>query len=100
MMPALNPLVFSNCWITSMLVEDGNDVNKIIDYLDSFNIETRPLWKPMHLQPFFNKYDFVGDFTSDKLFTHGICLPSDSKLSNDDIIFVTTKVIEYYASKK
>ena len=58
--------------------------------LERENIESRPLWKPMHLQPFFGKYDYVGSIISEDLFNRGVCLPSDSKMTKDE----QDKVIE------
>jgi dTDP-4-amino-4,6-dideoxygalactose transaminase len=49
------------------------------------NIEARPVWKPMHLQPFFAEYDFIGTGVGEKLFENGICLPSDTKMTDDDL---------------
>ena len=63
------------------------DRNKIIEVLESENIEARPVWKPMHLQPLYNKCDYVKKGTKDisaKLFEKGICLPSGSNLSKKD----------------
>ena len=48
------------------------------------NIETRPIWKPMHLQPIFKGYQFFGDNIAEQLFEQGICLPSGSNLTNED----------------
>jgi dTDP-4-amino-4,6-dideoxygalactose transaminase len=50
----------------------------------SENIESRPLWKPMHLQPVFEKYAYFGSKISENLFEKGLCLPSGSNLSSDD----------------
>jgi dTDP-4-amino-4,6-dideoxygalactose transaminase len=50
----------------------------------------------MHLQPFYSKYDFIGDRISDNLFYRGICLPSDSKLKDEDISFVSKKIISFF----
>ena len=58
--------------------------------LDENNIESRPIWKPMHLQPYFAQYDYVGDNVSDRLFENGLCLPSDTKMSDEDLNRVTT----------
>lgn len=74
-----------NYWLTSMLVENLDvNVNSIIDALESENIESRPLWKPMHLQPFFESFDFVGEGNCELLFNSGICLPSDTKMTVDE----------------
>jgi dTDP-4-amino-4,6-dideoxygalactose transaminase len=75
---------------------DPSKVIPLIEYLENFNIETRPLWKPMHLQPFYKDFIFFGNETSDSLFNHGLCLPSDSKLLSDDITFVINKVNEFF----
>ena len=48
------------------------------------NIESRPLWKPMHLQPIFKKYDYYGDNLAEELFNDGLCLPSGSNLTDED----------------
>lgn len=48
------------------------------------NIETRPLWKPMHLQPVFKDCPYYGETVSEDLFGAGLCLPSGSNLTNDD----------------
>jgi dTDP-4-amino-4,6-dideoxygalactose transaminase len=53
--------------------------------MEQENIETRPLWKPMHLQPIFVDCAFYGDGTSEQLFNDGICLPSGPTLTNEDI---------------
>jgi dTDP-4-amino-4,6-dideoxygalactose transaminase len=87
---------FSNCWLSSITLSHSNQVIPLIEYLEKFNIETRPLWKPMHLQPIFRDYIFVGNMTSDRLFNQGICLPSDSKLLDVDIEFVISKVNEFF----
>jgi len=53
--------------------------------LESENIEARPLWKPMHLQPVFNGSPFYGEKVSEGLFEKGLCLPSGSNLSSEDL---------------
>jgi len=95
MMPNDEKTYFANDWLTAILLKDKTKVIPLIEYLETFNIETRPLWKPMHIQPYYSTYDFVGDGTSETLFDHGICLPSDSKLTEEDIEFVATKINEF-----
>jgi dTDP-4-amino-4,6-dideoxygalactose transaminase len=58
--------------------------------LEKENIESRPIWKPMHMQPFFEKYDFIGEGVSEELFENGICLPSDTKISEGDLNRIVT----------
>lgn len=74
-----------NYWLSSMVIENETiTTNNVIDTLELHNIESRPLWKPMHLQPIFKKYEFVGKGYSEQLFNQGICLPSDTKMTYVD----------------
>jgi dTDP-4-amino-4,6-dideoxygalactose transaminase len=97
LMPASSKDSFSNCWLSSITLSDSSKVIPLIEYLELFNIETRPLWKPMHLQPFYQEFKFFGDKTSDRLFNQGLCLPSDSKLLDEDIRFVISKVNGFFS---
>ena len=62
--------------------------NNIMDALEKENIESRPVWKPMHMQPVFKDFDFIKncekDSISQELFENGICLPSDTKMTNEE----------------
>lgn len=82
------PGMFSNRWLTTVLIDPekskGLTREKIRLALDAENIESRPLWKPMHLQPIFEGMPFYGDGTSERLFDHGLCLPSGSNLVDED----------------
>lgn len=74
---------FSNRWLTALLVDQkqtGYDREALRLKLAEDNIESRPLWKPMHLQPVFEGTPFYGDGTSERLFRDGLCLPSGSNL--------------------
>lgn len=79
---------FSNFWLSTILINENrsNGVNRegIRLALEEKNIESRPLWKPMHLQPVFEKYPYYGSTVSEDLFKYGLCLPSGSNLSEDD----------------
>ncbi len=79
---------FSNRWLTAILIDppQNNNITRetIRLALDAENIESRPLWKPMHLQPIFSDTQFFGDGTSEKLFNQGLCLPSGSNLTTVD----------------
>ena len=79
---------FSNRWLTALLLhkqETGYDRETLRLKLGEDNIESRPLWKPMHLQPVFEGTPFYGDGTSEQLFQNGLCLPSGSNLSSEDL---------------
>ena len=78
----------SNYWLTCITVEPevaGFTREDIRLALDADNIESRPLWKPMHLQPVFKNAPFYGNGTSERLFEIGLCLPSGPTLTNRDI---------------
>lgn len=79
----------SNCWLTVILVE-GTDSEMARDgmlrRLESENIEARPVWKPMHLQPVFLGCKMYGGEVSEDLFRRGLCLPSGTSLDDDEIL--------------
>ena len=78
----------SNYWLTCITVEPevaGFTREDVRLALDADNIESRPLWKPMHLQPVFKKAPFYGNGTSERLFEIGLCLPSGPTLTNQDV---------------
>ncbi|EJS00701.1 DegT/DnrJ/EryC1/StrS family aminotransferase [Bacillus mycoides] len=74
-----------NYWLSSMTLNGKIRPIDVMEALEKENIESRPVWKPMHLQPFFEKYDFVGTDVSEKLFENGVCLPSDTKMTDEDL---------------
>jgi len=75
-----------NFWLSCLTLEETKvRPLDLMLALEEENIESRPVWKPMHLQPFFADYDFVGGSVAEDLFRDGICLPSDTKMSEDDL---------------
>lgn len=76
----------SNFWLSSILIDKTAPFTKaqFQKEMDNNNIETRPLWKPMHLQPVYKDFPYYGDNESELLFTKGLCLPSGSNLSDQD----------------
>lgn len=84
MMP-VNPWNEPNFWLSCITMTGRVKPMELIEALEAENIESRPVWKPMHLQPFFEKYDFIGSGVSEELFNDGVCLPSDTKMSQDDL---------------
>ena len=78
---------FSNFWLTTILIDDKKTGFTNTDLRLAFekeNIETRPLWKPMHLQPVFKSYPAYLNGVSESLFKKGLCLPSGSNLTNEE----------------
>lgn len=80
---------FSNRWLTTVLIDPEQTGGITRETLrlafEKDNIESRPLWKPMHLQPIFKDCPFYGDGTAEKLFDQGLCLPSGSNLTDADM---------------
>ena len=79
---------YSNRWLTTILIDPeknkGITSEQLRLALEAENIEARPLWKPMHLQPVFSHAPYFGHRTAEHLFNQGLCLPSGSNLSEDD----------------
>ncbi|WP_310556220.1 DegT/DnrJ/EryC1/StrS family aminotransferase [Flavobacterium sp.] len=79
---------FSNHWLSAILIDPTKTNGKTRDdlrlFLEKENIETRPLWKPMHLQPVFEKYPFYGNGIAGQLFENGLCLPSGSNTTVEE----------------
>ena len=91
-MNPLNPEGDANCWLSCMTIAKGSKVTKdmVLDALEEENIEARPIWKPMHLQPVFADCDFItlyegGKSLSEDIFDRGLCLPSDIKNTDEDM---------------
>lgn len=74
-----------NYWLSCMTLNGDVRPLDVMETLEKENIESRPIWKPMHMQPFFAEYDFVGDGVSEKIFKNGVCLPSDTKMNDEDL---------------
>ena len=86
-----------NYWLSCFVLPTQKQRDEVITGLQKRQIESRPLWKPMHLQPVFANHRYVGDSTSEHLFSHGLCLPSGDLLSEEDqteIIAVVKEVVE------
>lgn len=79
----------SNRWLSCILLKDIEERENVRLSLEKRDIESRPLWKPMHMQPIFKDAPFYGNETSENLFNRGLCLPSGSNLSQTDLEKVT-----------
>ena len=104
-MNPMNPEGDANNWLSCMTIEKGCKItpDMVMDALAEENIESRPIWKPMHLQPVFADCDFITTYeTSDKasewssvseeIFSRGLCLPSDIKNTKEDMELIIGKI--------
>jgi dTDP-4-amino-4,6-dideoxygalactose transaminase len=89
---------FSNRWLTAFTIDpskfNGKTREDVRLHLLNFNIESRPLWKPMHMQPVFENCAYFGGKVSENLFENGLCIPSGSNLAPQDLAFVVEKIKE------
>ncbi len=75
-----------NYWLSVMTLKGSVGPLDVMEALEKENIESRPVWKPMHMQPFFAEYDYIGSDVSEKLFENGVCLPSDTKMTDEELV--------------
>ncbi|WP_280524760.1 aminotransferase class I/II-fold pyridoxal phosphate-dependent enzyme [Staphylococcus chromogenes] len=93
-----------NRWLTALTIDEkeaGFSVNDIMEKLLSENIEARPVWKPMHLQPLYEEFDYIAESNDNakRLFENGICLPSGSDMTNEQqqrVISIIKNIYEQY----
>ncbi|WP_077706067.1 DegT/DnrJ/EryC1/StrS family aminotransferase [Virgibacillus dokdonensis] len=74
-----------NRWLSCITLNGKVRPIDIMEALEKENIESRPIWKPMHMQPYFEGYDFIGSNVAETLFANGVCLPSDTKMKDTDL---------------
>ena len=74
-----------NRWLTTLLFKQGTDIDKIIQALEEANCESRPLWKPMHMQALFDGCKTQLNGASEEMFRRGLCLPSGTEMSREDV---------------
>ena len=104
-MNPLNPDGDDNCWLSCMTIAQGAHTSRgekitpdmIMDALEKENVESRPIWKPLHLQPVFAEYDFITakegeDSVAEDIFDRGLCLPSDIKNTPEDMELIIETV--------
>ena len=89
---------FSNYWLTTILLQENGTIDReqLRLHLGNDNIESRPLWKPMHLQPVFKDCKSYVNGVSEDLFNRGLCLPSGTSMTKEDLTRIVIKVKELY----
>lgn len=88
----------ANYWLSTIIInpdKTDTDYETVRQKLDADNIETRPLWKPMHLQPVFKDAPAYVNGVSEDLFKKGLCLPSGPLVSDEDVAYIVSKIKEY-----
>lgn len=94
---------YSNRWLTTIILDPakigGLTREDLRIKLEEENIDSRPLWKPMHQQPVFKDYPFYGNGVSDRLFGNGLCLPSGSNLTENDIERIINTIRKLFYGK-
>jgi dTDP-4-amino-4,6-dideoxygalactose transaminase len=87
---------FSNHWLTAILVKNPRFTREDLRLcLNEHDIDCRPLWKPMHMQPVFADAPYYGKNTCERLFEIGLCLPSGSNLSITDLERIVSTIYDY-----
>lgn len=89
---------FSNRWLSTVLIHPNHKIDPEIIrlHLEKYNIESRPLWKPMHTQPIFKDCKIYGGKNSEALFNQGLCLPSGSSLSDNQLNLIANTIKKLY----
>lgn len=92
----------SNFWLTTILVapDSGFTADELRVHMASLNVETRLLWKPLHLQPVFSEATRYVDGTSEHLFAQGLCLPSGPCVSIEEQDFIARAIADFAASRR
>ncbi len=88
----------ANYWLCTILIDKnvtGYDYEELRQALDAKGIETRPLWKPMHLQPVYKNNPCYVDGTSERLFGMGLCLPAGPYVTDDDVRYIVDEILNY-----
>lgn len=87
----------SNYWLSTILLSDSSPVtaDQLRQTLASHNVETRLLWRPMHMQPIYSDAPAYLNGVSERLFDHGLCLPSSTTLSDEQIRHVAELINKY-----
>ena len=94
---------YSNHWLSAIIINSEKNNGKSREdlrlLLENENIESRPLWKPMHLQPVFKNAPYYGGSVSEELFNNGLCLPSGSNLNSDDVARIKSVLFDKFLNK-
>ena len=90
-----------NYWLSCILIDKSCKLNcmQLYEKLQEENIESRPIWKPMHMQPVFKNNDCVkveNSYVDEDIFSRGLCLPSDIKMNKEDQLRVVDSIKDFF----
>lgn len=91
----------ANYWLSTILIDPektGTDYEKVRVALDQKGIETRPLWKPMHLQPVYKNNPCYVNGVSEKLFNQGLCIPAGPWVTDKDVAYIVKQIKDVVTS--
>lgn len=88
----------SNFWLTTMLIDPstGKTPEELRQYMSEAGVETRRLWRPMHMQPIYADAPYYGGSCCEDLFERGLCLPSGSSLTDEELTYVAGKITAFF----
>ncbi|SOB93597.1 dTDP-4-amino-4,6-dideoxygalactose transaminase [Ureibacillus xyleni] len=89
-----------NFWLSCVTLKGKVRPIHLIEALEKENIESRPVWKPMHLQPYYQNCDYIGIGAAEGLFYNGVCLPSDTKMTNEQLNRVVNTIKKLWGVHK
>lgn len=92
---------FCNRWLTTPLLEETTcSPLELVRFLKDKKIHARPLWKPLHLHKVYSNFSFVGDRIAEGIYERGLCLPSGTGLSDDDLAYIVSQINSYLSSSR
>ena len=86
---------YSNRWLSTPIINKNYSIRKLIQFMDKKNVELRPLWKPMNIQPVFTDVDYYGNNVEHDLYKKGICLPSGHELTRRKQEMIVNYLIKF-----
>ena len=93
----------ANYWLSTILIDPaktGTDYDEVRRKLDEKGIETRPLWKPMHLQPVYAHNPCYVNGVSERLFNRGLCIPAGPWVTDEDVDYIKEEILRLFDGKK
>lgn len=97
--PSEQKAAYCNRWLSTPLAKERIDISGLIEFLEKSNIESRRLWRPLHMHPAYLHYDFMGSGIAEEIYDTGICLPSGTGMSDDQQNLIIEKILDFMDKK-